>query len=322
VPLLDDLDTAAEASAALARTHVSTPMAGRTLLQQAVPVTFGLVAAGWLAGLSEAAEGLRGVAEDLPAQLGGAAGTLASLGDDGPRVLAAYAAELDLAEPALAWHTLRGPIATLASALGVACGAMGKVARDVTLLAQTEVAEVREAGGAGRGGSSTMPHKRNPIAAVSALACAQQAPGLVGTLLASMVSEHQRAAGAWHAEWRPFGELLRSCGSAAAWLRECLEGLEVDTARMRENLDGTGGLLLAERVSAALAGPLGRQAAHDLIQRAAAAAASSARAFAAVLEDDEEVREHVGDVGALLDPAGYLGSAPAFVERALERYAP
>jgi 3-carboxy-cis,cis-muconate cycloisomerase len=322
VPLLDDLDAAAAAAAALARAHADTPMAGRTLLQQAVPVTFGLVAAGWLAGLAEAARSLRATSDRLPAQLGGAAGTLAALGDDGPRVLAAYAAALDLAEPVLAWHALREPVGTLAGALGVTAGAIGKVARDVTLLAQTEVAEVGEAGGAGRGGSSTMPHKRNPVAAVSALACAQQAPGLVATLLSSMVAEHQRAAGAWHAEWRPFGELLRSCGSAAAWLRECLEGLEPDPARMRANLDATGGLGLAERVSAALAGALGRSEAHDLVARAAAEAASSGRPFADVLREEPSVREHAGDVAALLDPAGYLGSAPAFVARALEAYAP
>ncbi len=286
-PLLEDLDAAAVAAATLARAHASTPVAGRTLLQQAVPVTFGLKAAGWLAELAEAAAALRAVRERLPAQLGGAAGTLATLDDAGPRVLAAYAAELDLAEPVLAWHGLRGRVGELAGALGVAAGAAGKVARDVTLLAQTEVAEAREAGGAGRGGSSTMPHKRNPVAAICAVACARQAPGLVATLLASMIAEHERAAGAWHAEWRPFSELLRATGSAAAWLRECLEQLEVDPARMRANLDVTGGLVLAERVSAALAGALGR-----------------------------------AQVAALLDPAAHLGSARAFVERALEAYEP
>jgi 3-carboxy-cis,cis-muconate cycloisomerase len=321
-PLLDDLGAAAAAAAALARAHVDTPVAGRTLLQQAVPVTFGLEAAGWLAGLADAAEALRSERDRLPAQLGGAAGTLAALGDAGPRVLAAYAGQLGLAEPELAWHTRRNRVAALAGALGVAAGAIGKAARDVTLLAQTEVAEAREGGATGHGGSSAMPHKRNPIAAVCALACAQQAPGLVATLLAAMVQEHQRAAGAWHAEWRPLGELLRATGSAAAWLRESLEGLEVDPERMRANLDATGGALMAERVAVALAPALGRQGAQEAVARVAAASAASGRPFGEALADDADVREHLdGELAGLLDPASWLGSAGAFTRRALERYA-
>jgi 3-carboxy-cis,cis-muconate cycloisomerase len=191
----------------------------------------------------------------------------------GPAVLAAFARELGLAEPIMAWHTQRGRIGELAGALGVTAGAAGKVARDVTLLAQTEVGEVAEPGG----GSSTMPHKRNPVAAISALACAQQAPGLVATLLGAMVQEHERAAGAWHAEWRPFAELLRATGSAVAWLRESLERLTVDEDRIRANLQLTGLDLVSER---------GRW-----------------------------------DLGEDPDPAHYLGSAQAFVARALERYA-
>ena len=211
-------------------------MAGRTLLQQAVPVTFGLKAAGWLAGLDDARRWLEEIRlERLAAQLGGAAGTLASLGDAGPQVAAAYAELLGLVEPAMPWHTQRGRIGELASALAVLSGAVAKAARDIVLLSQTEVAEVR--GGASGGGSSTMPHKRNPVAAICALGCAQQAPGLAATLLGAMAHEHERAAGAWHAEWRPLGELLRSTGSAVAWLRESLEGLEVDPERMRANLD-------------------------------------------------------------------------------------
>ena len=234
-PLLADVAGAASAAAGLARAHRDTPMAGRTLLQQAVPVTFGLKAAGWLAGLDEARRWLEEIRlERLAAQLGGAAGTLASLGDAGPQVAAAYAELLGLAEPVLPWHTQRGRIGELASALAVLSGAVAKAARDIVLLSQTEVAEVREARG---GGSSTMPHKRNPVAAICALGCAQQAPGLAATLLGAMAQEHERAAGAWHAEWRPLGELLRSTGSAVAWLRESLEGLEVDPERMRANLD-------------------------------------------------------------------------------------
>jgi 3-carboxy-cis,cis-muconate cycloisomerase len=237
-PLLEDLRAAADAAAVLAEHHRDTALAGRTLLQQAVPTTFGLKAAGWMTALDEAVARLDAVRhERLAVQLGGAAGTLAALGDTGPDVLAALARELGLAEPVLPWHSDRTRIAELAGALGEACGAAGKPAGDVVLLAQNEVGEVREGGDPGRGGSSAMPHKRNPVAAVSALACARQAPGLVATLLASMIGEHERAAGAWQAEWRPLTDLLRLTGSAAAWTRDCLEHLEVDATRMAANLE-------------------------------------------------------------------------------------
>jgi 3-carboxy-cis,cis-muconate cycloisomerase len=306
-PLLEDLAGAESAAARLAAEHRDTPMAGRTLLQQAVPVTFGLVAAGWGSGLSDAAVRLRDVRETrLAAQLGGAAGTLASLGDAGPAVASAYARELGLAEPVLPWHTLRGRIGELAGALGVAAGAVAKAARDVVLLSQTEVAEVAEGTG---GGSSTMPHKRNPVAAIAALGCAKQAPGLVATLLAAMEQEGQRAAGAWHAEWEPLTALLRVTGSAAAWLRESLAGLQVDPERMHANLDATGGRLLAERVGPALPSNHGRQEANERVARAAREP-SFADALAKLGLDRREIER-------LLDPAGYLGSAADFVDRYL-----
>ena len=302
-PLLEDLGAAASAAAELARAHRDTPMAGRTLLQQAVPVTFGLKAAGWLAGLDEARRWLEEIRlERLAAQLGGAAGTLASLGDAGPQVLTGYADALGLVDPGVPWHTQRGRVGELASALAVLSGAVAKVARDIVLLSQTEVAEVREAKG---GGSSTMPHKRNPVAAICALGCARQAPGLAATLLGAMAHEHERAAGAWHAEWRPLGELLRSTGSAVAWLRESLEGLEADPERMRANLELTGGRLMAERVAAALGGP----DAHVTV--AEAARGEDFRAAVAELLGEAEAE-------ALLDPSGYLGSAGSFVDRALD----
>ena len=302
-PLREDLLGAAEAAAALARAHRSTPMAGRTLLQHAVPVTFGLVAAGWANGLGEAVDRLATAEAALAVQLGGASGTLAALGYQGPAVLDRLAHELGLPEPVLPWHTDRGRIAGLAGALGAAVGAVAKPAGDVVLLAQTEVGEVREAA-EGRGGSSAMPHKRNPVAAISARACARQAPGLVATLLASMDHEHQRAAGAWQAEWRPLTELLRSTGSAAAWLRDSLECLEADPAAMRANLDRTGGLVLAERVALT--------ADRDAVRRAALDAARTGRPFADALAE-----AGIEGAGGLLDPAGYLGSAELFTDRAL-----
>jgi 3-carboxy-cis,cis-muconate cycloisomerase len=306
-PLLDDLRGAAEAAARLASEHRATVMAGRTLLQQAVPVTFGLKAAGWLVGLDEAAERLDAVRRTrLAVQLGGAAGTLAALGDAGIDVLARFARALELAEPVVPWHTTRTRIAELAAALGECSGAVAKVAGDVVLLAQTEVAEVREGGDGGRGGSSAMPHKHNPVAAISALAGARQAPGLVANLLGAMEHEHERAAGAWHAEWAPLRELLRATGSAAAWLRECLEHLEVDPERMRANLDGA---LLAERVAGAIGGP----GAGDFVREALAAGRPLS----------DVAREHLGEEDArrVLDPTTYLGSTDQLIDRALSAHA-
>ena len=319
--VLASLAEAAGAAARLTADHQETVMTGRTLLQQAVPVTFGLVAAGWMTGLDEARSALAVIRhERLAVQFGGAAGTLASLGTAGPRVAALLADELGLAEPVLAWHTDRLRIVQLAAALAAACAAAGKVARDVTLLAQTEVGEVREGGdgqpGARRGGSSAMPHKRNPVAAVATLGCARQAPGLLATLTACAEQEHQRAAGGWHAEWQPLASLLRLTGSAASWCAAMLAGLEVDAAAMRANLDAAGGLPLAEHVTAVLAPRLGRLAAYDLVAAAAAGAARTGRPF----RDELAGAGHglsPGEIDSALDPAGYLGAASEFAGRAL-----
>ena len=305
--LLDDLGGAAEAAARLAGEHRATVMAGRTLLQQAVPISFGLKAAGWLVGLDEAAQRLDAVRRTrLAAQLGGAAGTLSAQGDAGIDVLSRFARELGLAEPVLPWHTTRTRVAELAAALGECSGAMAKVAGDVVLLAQTEVGEVREGGDGDRGGSSAMPHKHNPVAAISALAGARQAPGLVANLLAAMEHEHERAAGAWHAEWGPLRELLRATGSAAAWLRDCLEHLEVDPERMRANLDDA---MLAERV----AGAIGGADAGDRVREALAAGRSLADVAREHLSADEAER--------VLDPATYLGATDQLIDRALSAHA-
>ena len=250
---------AAGAAAALARRHRDTPMAGRTLLRHALPVTFGLVAAGWLTGLDAAGDQLAGALDATAVQLGGAVGTRHAYAGAGAGVAAHLAASLHLATPVLPWHTDRTRIGLIAGALGTTAGAVGKVARDVSLLAGSDAGEVAEAA---PGGSSAMPHKRNPVASVAALACAAQAPGLVGTLLGSMVQEHQRAAGAWHAEWRPLRELLVAVGSAAEWLRVCLSGLTVDTAAMAANLDRL-------RAAAGLDDPAGHlRAAGDLVDAA------------------------------------------------------
>jgi 3-carboxy-cis,cis-muconate cycloisomerase len=322
LPLIGaELGTVARACAALADGHRSTPMAGRTLLQQALPITFGLKAAGWLAGVGEARERL--AALRLPAELGGAAGTLASLGDDGMRVLSAFAERLGLAEPPLPWHTTRVPVAELGAALALAAGALEKVALDVTLMAQTEVGEVAERSEGGRGGSSTLPHKRNPVGAVRCAASARMARAAAAALIGGMAQEHERASGgAWHAEWPALSDALALTGGAAWSLGESLDGLEVDTDAMSRNLELTGGLLMAESVTMAMAGELGRGEAKRIVGAASARAASEGRPFRDVLGEDGDVTRVLGEEGIdrALDPAAYLGSAGAFVDRALERY--
>jgi 3-carboxy-cis,cis-muconate cycloisomerase len=311
--VLGYVDTAAEACATLARDHRSTPMAARTLLQQAVPTTFGLVAAGWLVALLDARARLAELAAGgLAVQLGGAAGTLSALGGDGVRTVEALAHELELAVPTLPWHTNRVRVAELAAALATVAGVCGKIGLDVVLLSQTEVGEVRESAG---GGSSAMPQKRNPVRATLARSCAALAAAHASVLQESLVQEHQRAAGAWHAEWEALCGTLSYAGGAAAAAAESLGGLEVDAGRMRENLDATGGLVLSERVAAALSERLGRGTAHELV-----AAAAREPSFREALLSEPRAGIDAGEVDALLDPTTYTGSAGALVDRALARY--
>jgi len=323
-----DLAASAAAAAGLAAAHRDTVMIGRTLLQQAVPVTFGLVAAGWLTGLDEARAALDRVAAGrLAVQFGGAAGTLAPLGSAGPEVAALLAAELGLAAPVLPWHTQRLRVTEIGAACAGAAGVLGKIARDVTLLAQSEVAEVQEGGGAGRGGSSAMPHKRNPVGSIAVLGCTKQVPGLLATLVAAAEQEHQRAAGAWHAEWEPLAGLLRLTGSAASWAADLLGGLEPDPARMRHNLAAARGFPLAENVAALLAPAMGRIAAHDLLAAASARAAASGATLREALAEPPEADRiaaagiTAGQLDAALDPARYLGAAGEFVSAALAAHA-
>lgn len=261
-PILADLLAATDALAELADRHRATPIAGRTLLQQAVPTSFGLRAAGWMVALDEAALRLRRISRhELAAQLGGA------VGSGSPAIAAGLAAALGLAEPVLPWHTDRNRVAVLAAALGTLAGALAKLAGDVALLVQNEVGELREGGGDGRGGSSAMAHKRNPVAAVSVLACARRVPGLVASILALMEQEHERAAGSWQGEWGTLSELLSLTGSAAAWARDLIVHLEVDTERMRANL----ARLAASGVAEAAEPERHLGAAGELIERALAA---------------------------------------------------
>jgi 3-carboxy-cis,cis-muconate cycloisomerase len=321
VPLASHLTGVADALASLAEAHRATVMAGRTLAQQALPTTFGLKAAGWLQSAGVATDGLLRTAAALPLQFGGATGTLASFGADGVRVMAALADELDLPEPVLPWHTDRTPVAGYACALGSVCGALGKVATDVVALAQTEVAEVVL--DAGAGGSSTLPHKRNPVEAIRVRAAAVRAPGLVATLLASMDQPHERAAGEWQAEWEPLRELVHLTGGAAAATVAALAAMNVDAARMRANLDLTDGLVLAEAVATRLADRLGRPRANEVVQRAAETVRDTGRSLRDVLLADDAVTAVLdpAELDAALDPAAYLGAAGELVDRALAAHA-
>jgi 3-carboxy-cis,cis-muconate cycloisomerase len=305
---LASFESPEDACADLVRAHRRTPMAARTLGQQAGPTTFGLKAAGWLSGLVEARVRL-----DLPVQLGGATGTLAAFGD--VAVVERFAERLGLAVPVLPWHTNRQPVLETAAALGRLVVALGKIALDVTLLAQTEVGEVSERTG---GGSSALPHKQNPVDSILVTAAARRMPGPLATLYAAGLHEHERATGSWHAEWEPLRELVRLAGSASARTTQMLAGLVVHPHRMRANLDLTGGLVMSEAVADRLAPALGRTAAHDLVARLA-----RTDSFRAALLADPDVRkvlETEQDVDAVLDPTSRPGAVDDLIDRALEAY--
>jgi 3-carboxy-cis,cis-muconate cycloisomerase len=311
--VLAELDRLAEGCATLARAHRSTPMAARTLLQQAVPTTFGLKSAGWLVAVLDARGRLAGVRDErLAVQLGGAAGTLAALGDRALEVVHLFARELDLGEPPLPWHTNRQRLAELGAALGIAAGAAAKIGGDLVLLAQSEVAEVAESSD---GGSSTMPQKRNPVRSALAIASARLASGHAGVLLGNLEHEHERGVGGWQVEWEALSGALAFAGAAAAAAADAVIGLEVNGERMRANLEASGGLVLAERVSFALAPRLGRSQAHEVVAEAARASS-----FRQALTADARVGLVEDELDVLLDPVGYLGAAEALVDRALGAY--
>ena len=315
-----DLARLAHALAHLAKKHKRTPVAGRTWLQQALPVTLGLKAAGALSAVERHRARLRELRPRvLVIQFGGAAGTLASLGDRGLDIAKALAAQLKLGDPDISWHAHRDRVAEVATTLGLLVGTLGKIARDVSLMTQTEIGEVFEPAAPGRGGSSTMPHKRNPVGCAVVLAAATKVPALVSVMLAAMVQEHERGLGNWHAEWETLPEICMFSAGALGQLTQVIEGLEIDTARMRRNLDITHGLILAEAVSVALAPKLGREAAHGLIEQACRRAVEQNQPLRDVLAKDAKVGKHLSaaDLDRLFDPASYLGVAEQFVDRVL-----
>ncbi|WP_328563842.1 3-carboxy-cis,cis-muconate cycloisomerase [Streptomyces coelicoflavus] len=316
--VLPGLTRTERALARLAAEHRHTPMPGRTLTQHAVPTVFGLKAAGWRSLVLDARDRIAAVRAALPAQLGGAAGTLAAFeayGATDPAALpAAYARELGLKVPELPWHTLRTPVADLAGALALTAGALGKIAVDVLTLSRTEIGEVAEGGG---GGSSAMPHKANPVRSTLIAAAARRAPLLAATLYGSLAAEDERPAGAWHAEWEPLRDLLRLTGGAVRDAAELAEGLRVRPDVMRAHLGLTHGLIVSERLSAELAPVLGRARAKELLTELAARTYAEDRNLGELLAEVPELRDL--DLASLADPARYTGAAATLTDRALER---
>lgn len=318
--LLVDLLALADRCASLAERHRDTPMVGRTLLQQAVPITFGLKAARWLGLVTRQIRRLREVRErELAVQFGGAAGTLASLGDRGLRVTELLAAELGVAVPETPWHTERDRIAEVATSLGVLAGSMEKIATDILLLRQTEVGELTEEAIPGKGGSSAMPHKRNPVDATLAVASARLAIGGVPVIIGAMAQEHERAAGGWQAEWEALPALFRHTAGAVARVRDASDGIVVNVDRARANLDLTGGLIMAESLATALAAQLDRTDAYHLVQSLTTRAAAEGADLRSLALVDERVRSVLSPeaIERAVDPLAYLGSTGAFIDRAM-----
>ncbi|MCK1641018.1 3-carboxy-cis,cis-muconate cycloisomerase [Bradyrhizobium sp. 157] len=318
--LLADINRAIAGFAGLARQHRHTPVVARTWLQHALPMPFALKLAEYAAALQRSKLRLQRVrGEALALQFGGAAGTLAALGDKGLAVAEKLAEELKLPLPDAPWHTHRDRIAEAASVLTIVTGTCGKIARDVSLMMQTDVGEAFEPSGEGRGGSSTMPHKRNPVAAASALAAATMAPNLAATIFAAQVQDHERSAGPWHAEWPTLPTLLLVTSGALAAIVDIAEGLEVDAARMRANLDTTDGLIMAEAVAMALAEKIGKSEAHHLVEAASKKAVKDKKHLRDVLTQDSRITAQLAadKITELFEPMAYQGASQALIDRLL-----
>ena len=313
-----DLDRLAAALAALATKHRSTIIVGRTWMQQALPTTFGAKVAGWLDAIDRHRGRLREtLRRAVVLQFGGAVGTLAALGARGAEVAKHLAEELRLGLPEIPWHSHRDRLAEVATTLGLCVGTLGKIAKDISLHSQTEVAEVFEPAEKGRGGSSTMPHKRNPVASAVVLSAAVRVPGLVSTMLTAMAREYERGLGGWHAEWETLPEIVSLSAGALHQMAEIVPKLEIDAERMRENLKATRGLIFAEAVTMALAEKMGKAAAHEVVEEACAQARQEKRQLRDVIVGDRRATEHLsaGELERLFDARKYLGLAEVFVDR-------
>ncbi|MBP5948860.1 3-carboxy-cis,cis-muconate cycloisomerase [Pseudomonas sp. P42] len=318
-----DLAQLADSLAAQAQRHAATPMAGRTWLQHATPVTLGMKIAGWLGAVTRSRQRLRELKPRLLVlQFGGASGTLAALGEQALPIAQALAEELQLTLPEQPWHTQRDRVVEFGAVLGLIAGSLGKLGRDISLLMQTEAAEVFEPSAPGKGGSSTMPHKRNPVGAAVLIGAATRVPGLVSTLFSAMPQEHERSLGLWHAEWETLPEICCLVSGSLQQARLLADGLEVDAARMARNLDLTQGLVLAEAVSIVLAQRVGRDTAHHLLEQCCKRAVAEQRQLRAVLGDEPQVTAQLSsaELDNLLNPAHYLGQAQVWVERAVAEH--
>ena len=311
----------AELCAVLARLcerHRATVMPGRTLLQHALPTTFGLKAAYWLDAMMGHAAALVAISPGTPLQLGGAAGTLAALGDKG----AALQERMTGSSTALPWHSTRQSLMRLGAEIGLLSGSLGKIGRDISLLMQTEVAEAFEPTDPGRGGSSAMPHKRNPVQSLAMSAIAERTPGLVASLLSSMPQEHERGIGGWHAEWEVLPQLFILAGASLNHAVAMLRRLEIDTDRMRQNIDITRGLIMSERIVMALGEKIPRLEAKGMIEIACKKAINEKRHLRDIIAADPRISVHLdaATLEKLFDPSTYLGATDAMIERALTLY--
>jgi 3-carboxy-cis,cis-muconate cycloisomerase len=315
-----DLARASKGFISLAKKHRNSVMAGRTWLQHALPTTFGMKCAEYVSSLARARTRMLAAVEEASVlQFGGASGTLAALRNKGGAVSRALGKQLDLAVPSTPWHAHSDRIANAASAIAIAIGECGKIARDVSLLMQTEVGEVSEPAGEGRGGSSTMPQKRNPVLSAQILAAANLAPGLVSSLLSGLVHEHERGTGGWQASWHALPQLLLIASGAFARTAEIATELEVDKARMRANLEISKGMIMAEAVQFALAEKLGKSQAHDLVAQASRQALTSGKHFKDTLRNISEVAQILPGkkLDELFEPANYLGETQKFIDVAI-----
>jgi 3-carboxy-cis,cis-muconate cycloisomerase len=316
-PILSaDLSRLEAGLAGLTERYKDSVMLGRTLLQPAPPVTFGLKAAGWLASVRRGRRRLQKAFRAAAVlQFGGASGTLASLGDRGTLVAEALSADLGFGNPPAApWHTQRDQLATLICNCGVLTGSLGKMARDISLLMQNEVGEAAEQEGEGRGGSSTMPNKRNPTACSLTLAAAHRVPGLVASFLSAMLQEHERGVGGWQAEWPVVATVVQSTGVAISSMAEVAEGLSVDAQKMRLNIENTNGAIFAERAMMMLGAKMGRDVAHNTLRAAVKKSAEEKRNLSVVLAEIPEVAARLSpaELEQLETPERYLGSAETF----------
>jgi len=321
--ITNDLVVLADVLALLARRYRDTPMIGRTWLQHALPITFGLKVAGWLDALLRHQQRVHDMSKQLRVlQFGGASGTLASLGDHALAVSQSIADQLDLTLPSVPWHAHRHRFAECATTLGMLTGTLGKIARDIALMSQTEIAELSEPDAPGRGGSSSMPHKRNPVGCAAVLSAATRVPGLVATMLSAMPNEHERALGGWQAEWETLPEIVSLSAAALAQLSSVTAGLQVDTERMRSNIDASRGMVMAEAIVIELAHGSGRAQSHQLVEAACRKAYSQQQDLLTVLQAEPQVTDVLSKdrLAQLFDPLSYIGQAGAYVDRVLETY--